>query len=73
MASKPFKVGNHVRDITEIKGLDGKPIQGRINRIDFEGRLYIAGRDGREYFYGGPNVLYPLSNLERIKATLRIS
>jgi hypothetical protein len=71
MATARFRVGDQVRDTTGLKDLKGKLIQGRITRA-FDGQISVKARDGHGYFYGGESALRPLSNLERLKAALRI-
>ena len=71
MSEPQFKTGDHVRDETGIRDADGRVVEGRVvSSID--GRLIILARDGRRYLYGGPYILRPLTNLERVTRFLHL-
>ena len=72
MNEPQFKVGAHVRDITGIRDADGRAVEGRVETVSADSSLIVVARDGRRYYYGGPYVLRPLSNLERVTRALRL-
>jgi hypothetical protein len=71
MSEPQFKTGDRVRDCSGLKDVDGRVIEGRVvSSID--GRLIVLARDGRRYLYGGPYILRPLTNLERVTRFLHL-
>jgi hypothetical protein len=72
MNEPQFKVGDHVRDKSDIGDADGRALEGRVETVSISGGLTIIARDGRQYGYGGPYILRSLSNLERITRALHL-